>query len=47
VPAVALTAYADEKNRTMALKSGFQQILVKPVEPLHLLTTLLALHATR
>ncbi|HEY4247264.1 MAG TPA: ATP-binding protein [Lacunisphaera sp.] len=47
VPAIALTAYADEKNRTMALASGFQQILVKPVEPLHLLTTLLALHATR
>ncbi len=47
LPAIALTAYADEKNRLMALESGFQQILVKPVEPLHLLTTLLALHATR
>ena len=47
LPALALTAYADEKNRVLALKSGFQQILVKPVEPLLLLTTLLALHATR
>jgi len=47
LPALALTAYADEKNRAMALASGFQQILVKPVDPVVLLTTLLALHATR
>jgi PAS domain S-box-containing protein len=47
LPALALTAYADEKNRAMALKSGFQQILIKPVEPLVLLSTLLALHAAR
>jgi two-component system CheB/CheR fusion protein len=47
LPALALTAYADEKNRTLALESGFQQILVKPVDPMLLLTTLLALHATR
>lgn len=46
-PALALTAYADEKNRSLALESGFQQILVKPVEPLLLLACLAGLHARR
>jgi hypothetical protein len=44
VPAVALTAYADEKNRAQALRSGFQQVLTKPVEPVILLRSLAALH---
>jgi len=43
-PALALTAYADERNRTIALESGFQQILIKPVEPLLLLSNLASLH---
>ena len=33
VPAVALTAFATEKDRQRALASGFQLHLAKPVEP--------------
>jgi CheY-like chemotaxis protein len=33
VPAVALTAFATEKDRQRALASGFQVHLSKPVEP--------------
>ena len=33
VPAVALTAFATEKDRQRALASGFQIHLAKPVEP--------------
>jgi len=33
VPAVALTAFATEKDRQRALASGFQMHLAKPVEP--------------
>lgn len=40
VPAIALTAYADETNRQHALKTGFQQVLTKPVEPEQLISTL-------
>jgi two-component system CheB/CheR fusion protein len=32
VPAIALTAYADEDNRGKALESGFQKCLTKPVD---------------
>jgi CheY-like chemotaxis protein len=32
-PAVALTAYAREEDRTQALSAGFQMHLAKPVEP--------------
>lgn len=40
VPAVALTAYADERNRELATQSGFQVVLKKPVTPAGLVTTL-------
>ena len=33
IPAVALTAFATEKDRQRALDSGFQMHLSKPVEP--------------
>jgi CheY-like chemotaxis protein len=33
IPAVALTAFATEKDRQRALASGFQLHLSKPVEP--------------
>ena len=33
IPAVALTAFANEKDRQRALDSGFQIHLAKPVEP--------------
>jgi signal transduction histidine kinase/integral membrane sensor domain MASE1/ActR/RegA family two-component response regulator len=33
IPAVALTAFASEKDRDRALASGFQMHLAKPVEP--------------
>ncbi|HEX8235017.1 MAG TPA: ATP-binding protein [Abditibacteriaceae bacterium] len=36
VPAIALTAYAKEEDRTRALSAGFQMHVAKPVEPLEL-----------
>jgi CheY-like chemotaxis protein len=33
VPAIALTAYARVEDRARALAAGFQQHLVKPVNP--------------
>jgi len=33
IPAVALTAYARESDRTKALAAGFQMHLAKPVPP--------------
>ncbi|HEY9674407.1 MAG TPA: response regulator [Waterburya sp.] len=33
IPAVALTAHATEEARTLALQSGFQVFLTKPLEP--------------
>jgi len=32
-PALALTAYADERNRRKAFESGFQDCTTKPIEP--------------
>ncbi|HYO91704.1 MAG TPA: response regulator, partial [Pyrinomonadaceae bacterium] len=37
LPALALTAYADERDRQRALDSGFQQHLSKPIEPTELI----------
>ncbi|MEH1817720.1 MAG: response regulator [Nostoc sp.] len=39
VPAIALTAYAGEFDRTQALQAGFQQHLAKPIEPAEIVTT--------
>ena len=37
VPAIALTAFASENDRQMALSTGFHAHLAKPVEPDHLI----------
>jgi len=47
VPALALTAYADEKNRQKAFASGFQDCLTKPVEPQVLLARMANLDVKR
>jgi PAS domain S-box-containing protein len=44
VPAIALTAYADDRNRHLAMESGFQDVLTKPVEPLVLIKALARLN---
>jgi CheY-like chemotaxis protein len=36
IPAVALTAYAREEDRTQALSAGYQTHLAKPVDPVTL-----------
>jgi two-component system, chemotaxis family, CheB/CheR fusion protein len=36
IPAAALTAYASDKDRRMALELGFQVHIAKPIEPLRL-----------
>jgi CheY-like chemotaxis protein len=36
IPAVALTAFARDEERTLALKAGFQMHLSKPVQPAEL-----------
>ncbi len=33
IPAIAMTAYAGEKERTQALNAGFQRHVSKPVDP--------------
>lgn len=43
VPAIAVTAFAGDSVCEQALESGFQTCLTKPVEPLHLVSTLAAL----
>jgi CheY-like chemotaxis protein len=40
IPAVALTAFATEKDQQRALSAGFQVHLVKPVEPDVLIETI-------
>jgi PAS domain S-box-containing protein len=40
VPAIALTAFATESDRTMSLSAGFQAHLAKPVEPTDLVATI-------
>jgi len=36
IPAVALTGYAGEQERQLAIEAGFQAHLAKPVEPVQL-----------
>ena len=43
IPAVALTAFASEKDRQLALAAGFQIHLAKPVEPQLLVDTIVHL----
>jgi CheY-like chemotaxis protein len=43
VPAVALTAYAQQADRTRARAAGFQRHVAKPVEPSALLAALASL----
>ncbi|MEO7412098.1 MAG: ATP-binding protein [Opitutaceae bacterium] len=40
VAAIALTAYADESNRRLALASGFQKCLSKPLDPRQLIAAI-------
>jgi CheY-like chemotaxis protein len=40
IPAIALTAFASEKHRQLALSAGFQSHLAKPVEPKELVETI-------
>lgn len=42
IPAVALTAYATEEDRSLALLAGFQMHLAKPIEPKTLVTSIAA-----
>jgi len=43
IPAIALTAYAGEKDNERVLLAGFQAFLPKPVEPAELVKTIAAL----
>ena len=36
IPAAAVTAYAREEDRILALKAGFQMHVPKPIEPMQL-----------
>ena len=42
IPAVALSAYASDEDRSLALSKGFQLHLPKPIEPEHLVTSIAA-----
>lgn len=43
LPAIALTAYANQKDRMNALLAGFQVHIAKPVDPLELVATIASL----
>jgi PAS domain S-box-containing protein len=47
VPAIALTAYARAEDRMRAMLAGFEQYLVKPVEPAELITLVAVLSRSR
>jgi signal transduction histidine kinase/DNA-binding response OmpR family regulator len=40
IPAIALTAYASDEDRTLALGAGFQLHLAKPIEPSQLVSSI-------
>jgi PAS domain S-box-containing protein len=40
LPAIAVTAYADEQHRALARTAGFEAFLAKPVEPAELVRTI-------
>ena len=40
IPALALTAYATDHDRTLALSAGFQMHIAKPIEPERLVTSI-------
>jgi CheY-like chemotaxis protein len=42
IPALALTAYATDEDRTLALAAGFQMHLTKPIEPESLVSSIAA-----
>ena len=42
IPALALTAYATDEDRTLALSAGFQMHLPKPIEPENLVSSIAA-----
>lgn len=42
IPALALTAYATDEDRTLALSAGFQMHLPKPIEPERLVSSIAA-----
>jgi signal transduction histidine kinase/DNA-binding response OmpR family regulator len=42
IPALALTAYATDEDRTQALSAGFQMHLPKPIEPENLVSSIAA-----
>ena len=43
IPAAALTAFAREEDRELALNAGFQMHLVKPIDPYALIAAVAAL----
>lgn len=43
IPAVAVSGYARERDRQAALDAGFQDYLVKPIEPDHLVLSVTTL----
>jgi CheY-like chemotaxis protein len=43
IPAIALTAFAGEMNQQQAFAAGFQMHISKPVEPDHLISTIVKL----
>ena len=46
IPAIALTAYANEEERTRVLDSGFQMHIAKPVDPTELVAVVANLAQT-
>lgn len=47
LPAIALTAYAGEAERVLALEAGFQMHVSKPVDPFELVAVVASLAARR